>query len=153
MNDSIENDDEKFNDLITKQHPTFESFAESVEESKDVIENDDAKLENLAYLQDITQGPPEHASLEEKYEEEIMINEVTKMLDKDFKRRLDNGEDPFAQFFREKEDEQWWTKTTSGSLNWCVNRKFTKKERSLLPNTPKGYILEVKILEIVWKTQ
>jgi hypothetical protein len=107
MNDSIENDDEKFNDLITKQHPTFESFAESVEESKDVIENDDAKLENLAYLQDITQGPPEHASLEEKYEEEIMINEVTKMLDKDFKRRLDNGEDPFAQFFREKEDEQW----------------------------------------------
>ena len=107
MSNSIENDDKKFNDLITKQHPTFESFTESVEQSDDVIENDDAKLENLAYLQDITQGPREHDSLEEKYEEEIMINEVTKMLDRDFKKRLEDGEDQFAEFFREKEDEQW----------------------------------------------
>jgi len=107
MSDSIQKDDEKFNDLITKQHPTFESFAESLPSKNDSIDDDDAKLENLAYLQDITQGPPEHASLEEKYEEEIMINEVTKMLDNDFKRRLQQGEDPFAEFFRKKEDEQW----------------------------------------------
>jgi len=99
MSNSIENDDKKFNDLITKQHPTFESFTESVEQSDDVIENDDAKLENLTYLQDITQGPPEHASLEEKYEEEIMINEVVKMLDKDFKSRFESPDnDPFAPF-------------------------------------------------------
>jgi len=107
MSDSIQKDDEKFNDLITKQHPTYESFAESLPSTNDNIENDDAKLETLVYLQDITQGPREHDSLEEKYEEEIMINEVTKMLDNDFKRRLQQGEDPFAEFFRKKEDEQW----------------------------------------------
>jgi hypothetical protein len=107
MSDSIQKDDEKFNDLITKQHPTFESFAESLPSKNDSIDDDDAKLETLAYLQDITQGPREHDSLEEKYEEEIMINEVTKMLDNDFKRRLQQGEDPFAEFFRKKEDEQW----------------------------------------------
>ena len=107
MSDSIKKDDEKFNDLITKQHPTFESFSESLPSKNDSIDDDDLKLEELAYLQDITQGPPEHASLEEKYEEEIMISEVTKMLDRDLRRRLDDGEDPFAQFFKEKEDEQW----------------------------------------------
>jgi len=107
MSDSIENDDKKFYDLITKQHPTFESYAESLPSKNDSIDDDDAKLENLAYLQDITQGPREHDSLEEKYEEEIMINEVTKMLDRDFKKRLEDGEDPFAEFFKQKEDEQW----------------------------------------------
>ncbi len=107
MSDSIKKDDDKFNDLIAKQHPTAESFYDSVKSKEDQIENDDEKLENLVYLQDITQGPPEHASLEEKYEEEIMISEVTKMLDRDLRRRLDDGEDPFAQFFKEKEDEQW----------------------------------------------
>lgn len=107
MNYSIKKDDEKFNDLITKQHPTFESFTESLSSTNNNIEDDDAKLENLIYLQDMTQGPQEHASIEEKYEEEIMISEVTKMLDRDLRRRLDDGEDPFAEFFKEKEDEQW----------------------------------------------
>ena len=75
MSDSIKKDDEKFNDLITKQHPT----SESLPSTNDNIEDDDAKLEILACLQDMTQGPPEHASLEEKYEEllqYVMNNDV-----------------------------------------------------------------------------
>ncbi len=108
MSDSIKKDDEKFNDLITKQHPTFESFTESLSSTNDNIEDDDAKLENLAYLQDITQGPPEHASIEEKYEEEILIDQVTKMLDNDFRRRKESPDnDPFAPFFIQEEDERW----------------------------------------------
>ena len=108
MSDSIKKDDEKFNDLITKQHPTLESFAEHMASKDNGIESDDAKLENLAYLQDITQGPTEHASIEEKYEEEILIDQVTKMLDNDFRRRRESPDnDPFAPFFIQEEDERW----------------------------------------------
>jgi len=105
MSDSIQKDDEKFNDLVTKQPLAFEPFAEYLSPKDDCIDVDDDKLEKLLYLQDITQGPVEDSSLEEKYEEEIMINEVIKMLDKDIETRIEQGEDPFEPFFIKKEDE------------------------------------------------
>ena len=111
MNDSIEKDDEKFNDLITKQHPTLESFTESLKPVEDSIENDDNKMDDLLYLQSLSEEISEHATLEEKYEEEILIDQVTKMFDNDFRKRREADSsaelDPFAQFFNQEEDERW----------------------------------------------
>jgi len=101
MSDSIKKDDEKFNDLITKQHHSFESFAESVQRPKDKIETDDEKMERLMDLQEGSDKNPDgNLSLEEKYENELMIQQVIKILDESSEQ-----EDPFAKFFKDDDEE------------------------------------------------
>jgi len=78
MNDSLKKDDEKFRDLIAKQHPTFKSFADSRESEEDVIENDDDKMDNLLCLQSLNGEELKYNSIEEKYEDELLIEEFLK---------------------------------------------------------------------------
>ena len=78
MNDSLKKDDEKFKDLIMKQYPNFESFIDSLKSKKDVIENDDNKIDNLLCLQAMNKCVPEYSSIEEKYEDELLIEEFIK---------------------------------------------------------------------------
>lgn len=111
MSDSIQKDDEKFDELITKQHSTFESFTESKRSKEESIENDDAKLDEMLSLQESTETAPDPISIEQKYEEEILIHEVTKLLDNEFRRRRENSsqefdENPFEQFFK-KDGSRW----------------------------------------------
>lgn len=101
MSDSIKNDDKKFNDLITKQNSTYDSFIESNKELTD-IEKDDEKLDRLFEIQ--TEEVTEHDSLEEKYETEILIQEITKLLGGVSKNRLEEGEDLFSQFFIDEDE-------------------------------------------------
>lgn len=78
MNNSIEDDDKKFNKLITKQHSTCESFVSANSKPADSIEEDDEKLEKLLFFQDLTQTENKHESLEEKYEQEIIMEQISK---------------------------------------------------------------------------
>jgi hypothetical protein len=102
MSDSISKDDKKFEGLFQKQS-SDNDWPELKPEGK--IEEDDSKLDHLLFLQDIAQGQPEHASIEEKYEEEILINQVTKMLDGEINKQIDE-EDAFTKFFNKPEDEE-----------------------------------------------
>ncbi len=71
MSDLIKKDDEKFDDLITKQYP--EGKLIKSEPSDDQIENDDAKMEDYLYLQAISEADEEvFNSVEEKYEIKIL---------------------------------------------------------------------------------
>lgn len=84
MPDQIEKDDEKFNQMIVKQHPTADSFfrAERAVEGRDPIEQDDEKIEDLMMLQSLSSDDenPVYASLEEKYEEKIIMDEVSEIV-------------------------------------------------------------------------
>ena len=102
MNNSIEKDDEKFRNLISKQRSTSESFVDSLRSDEDVIENDDNTMDDLLFYQSLSEDEPKHASIEEKYEEEIMIQEVTKIIEKNL---VNCDDDPFAVFFNDEEDE------------------------------------------------
>ncbi len=109
MSDSIQKDDDKFNELIAKERSTTESYHDSVQEtSEDNIENDDKKLDELFGLQESIDTPIEYNSIEEKYEQEIVIHQVTKLLDKAYQQRRDSDsdEDPFEQFFK-KDGKRW----------------------------------------------
>ena len=83
MPDQIEKDDEKFNRMIVKQHPTADSFfsAERKSKGQDKIEEDDERMEELLMLQSLTEtDEPVYDSLEEKYEEKIIMDEVSEIV-------------------------------------------------------------------------
>lgn len=84
MANSIEKDDEKFNNLLVKQYPTLDEFVDSVKEQnpiKDVIESDDEKMDEMLLLESLSEdGQPEYNSIEEKYEVEIILQDFGKRL-------------------------------------------------------------------------
>ena len=83
MPDQIDKDDEKFNQMITKQHPTADAFfkAERVAEGQDSIEQDDEKIDELLMLQSMSEtDEPIYDSIEEKYEEQIVMKEISEMV-------------------------------------------------------------------------
>jgi len=87
MSDPIKEDDAKFQELLVKQFPTLHEFVESLPKSEDVIENDDIKMDDLLLLQSIANdGEIEYDSIEDKYEDEIAIAEVSKKLNEDIER-------------------------------------------------------------------
>ena len=70
------------------------------------IEYDDEKMEELIFLQTLSKKP-EFNSIEEKYEEEILLNEVVKSLDKAFEQKgQSDSQDQFEEFFVDIKDEQ-----------------------------------------------
>jgi hypothetical protein len=83
MADQIEKDDEKFNRMIVKQHPTADSFfrAERAAEGQDPIEKDDEKLDDMLMLQSLSESEePVYSSLEEKYEEQLIMDQVSEIV-------------------------------------------------------------------------
>lgn len=96
MESSITKDDKKFNDLIVKQHRNAEGFF--VKKTSGVIDEDDAKMEDLTLLQEISEKEPKHDLIEEKYEEKILIEQVIKMLDGKSEK---NRQSPFERVFED----------------------------------------------------
>ena len=94
----IEKDDKKFNDLSKKGHSvgSIKPFVDNR------LKNDDEKMEDLLILQDLTETEPVYDSIEEKYEEEILIDSVTKMLNRKFQQAEQEG----RPFFVKEEDEE-----------------------------------------------
>ena len=85
MPDQIEKDDEKFNQMIVKQHPTADSFfkAEREAEGQDPIEQDDEKIDEMLMLQSMSESDePVYSSLEEKYEEQLIMDEVSEIVNR-----------------------------------------------------------------------
>jgi len=89
--ESIRQDDQKFCEMQAKQHPD----GPPVCESNDTIEKDDLKLDDLMVLQSLSEPPPEYSSIEEKYEEEIVFEQIAGLINQrlaetdDFKRKLE----------------------------------------------------------------
>jgi hypothetical protein len=85
MNDPLKKDDDKFNDLIVKQHSTVDGFLDSVSPKKNNIEKDDEKFEKLSMSQEISSTReihnPEYNSIEEKYEVELLSEQFFKKID------------------------------------------------------------------------
>jgi hypothetical protein len=82
MPDQIDKDDEKFNQMIVKQHPTADSFFKTQSKDKDAIEKDDEKMDELLTFQSMTEDVVEYGSIEEKYEEHLMMDEITKIIER-----------------------------------------------------------------------
>lgn len=83
MPDQIEKDDEKFNQMIVKQHPTADSFfkSERVAEGQDAIEQDDEKIDEMLMLQSMSESEePAYSSIEEKYEEQLIMDQVSEIV-------------------------------------------------------------------------
>lgn len=95
MSDSVKNDDKKFNELFVKQHPTCPHT-----EPDDLIDKDDNKMEDLMFLQDLSQEEKPQ-SIEEKYEEQFVLDEISELIDKAMK---EHGFKEVSEFFPEKED-------------------------------------------------
>ena len=76
MSDSIEQDDQKLKGMLIQQHPD----GPPIIQSDDSIETDDIKLDELLTLQSISEPLPEPPSIEEKYEEEIIFEQVAKLI-------------------------------------------------------------------------
>lgn len=53
----------------------------------DPIESDDEKMEELLTLQSMTEVPEEPSSLEEKYEEQLIMEQVLEIVDKQLSQR------------------------------------------------------------------
>ena len=79
MSDFVEKSDKKFNELFVKQHPTCPHT-----ESDNLIDRDDDKMEDLMFLQEVSQEE-ESKSIEEKYEEQFVLDEISAMIDKAMK--------------------------------------------------------------------
>lgn len=94
MPENIDKDDEKFNDLLIKQHPTYESFHEAQKQDKvqDPIEKDDEKLDEMLVLQANTEKEVKYSSIEDKYEEKLIIDEVTRIISKRFDKTFSTSE-------------------------------------------------------------
>jgi hypothetical protein len=103
MSDSIQKDDEMFNKLLTKQHPTLESFIDAQPKSNNVIDVDDAKMDEMLEIQTISglRKELEYSSLEEKYEEKLLIEKLVTQL---IGQRLEDINDD--TFFLTKDDER-----------------------------------------------
>lgn len=106
MSDSIQNDDVKFRELVSKQHNTFDSFVDSIPKTEDVIEQDDNKIDDLLILQSLSEDDEvKYDSIEEKYEEHILIDEINRSINEDIIWADEvAGFDPFSRFFPEEED-------------------------------------------------
>ena len=96
MSDSIEQDDQKLKGMLIQQHPD----GPPIIQSDDSIETDDIKLDELLTLQSISEPLPEPPSIEEKYEEEIIFEQVAKLINS----RLAAKED-VEQVIEEMEEE------------------------------------------------
>jgi hypothetical protein len=96
MNDSIENDDQKLKGLFIKQYPD----GPPIRESDDSIENDDIKLDELLTLQSISEPMPEPSSIEEKYEEELVFEQIAELI----QHRLATKEEPIIEENEDKEE-------------------------------------------------
>lgn len=95
MPNQIEKDDEKFNKLIVKQHPTADSFfkSERTEKGQDPIEQDDEKLDDLLMLQSLSdKDEPVYDSLEEKYEEKIIMDEISEIVSRQLRKLNEEGD-------------------------------------------------------------
>lgn len=87
MSDPIKEDDAKFQDLLVKQFPTIHEFVESLPKSEDAIENDDIKMDDLLLLQSVaSDGKIEYDSIEQKYEDEILMEEISKAVNEDIEK-------------------------------------------------------------------
>ena len=89
MPDQIEKDDEKFNRMIVKQHPTADSFfrAEREAEGQDPIEQDDEKFEEMSMLQSESElEVPAYDSIEEKYEERLIMDQVSEIVSRQLEK-------------------------------------------------------------------
>lgn len=96
MNNSIEQDDQALKGMLMKQHPE----GPPVCKSDDSIENDDIKLDELLVLQSLSEEIPESSSIEEKYEEELIFEQVAELINS----RLAAKED-VEQIIEEMEEE------------------------------------------------
>ena len=76
MSDSIEQDDQKLKGMLIQQHPE----GPPIHQSDDSIENDDIKLDELLTLQSISEPLPVPPSIEEKYEEELIFEQVAELI-------------------------------------------------------------------------
>ena len=90
MNDSIEQDDKKFLELFVKENSTLDEYLKGTFIAKNSIEADDQKMDELLgkQLWDDFQTPVRHDSIEEKYENEILIERVIRMAEKIHNSRL-----------------------------------------------------------------
>ena len=76
MNNPIEKEDKKFREMMTKQKYDEPLLVPDDDE----INNDDIKLDELLTLQSISEPIPEPSSIEEKYEEELIFEQVAELI-------------------------------------------------------------------------
>jgi hypothetical protein len=76
MSDPIEQDDQTLKGMLMKQHPE----GPPVCKSDNSIENDDIKLDELLVLQSLSEEILEPSSIEEKYEEELIFEQVAELI-------------------------------------------------------------------------
>ncbi len=89
-------------DLCDKQPKDDLSFDKMFPSENSKIDDDDAKMENLAYLQYKAGGEAEFDSIEEKYEQKFRIEKVVKMLGDVFGK--ESSTDQTENFFYREED-------------------------------------------------
>jgi hypothetical protein len=94
--ESIEQDDQRFCEMMVKQHPD----GPPIYQGDDSIEKDDVKLDELLTLQSISEPLPEPSSIEEKYEEELVFEQIAELIND----RLAAKED-VEQVIEEMEEE------------------------------------------------
>ena len=64
----------------------------------DLIQKDDEKMDELIFLQTVSEGDPKYSSIEEKYEDELLFQEIERIVNKNRK--------DVPEFFDDEEDEQ-----------------------------------------------
>ena len=64
----------------------------------DSIEKDDEKMDELMFLQTVSEGEPKYSSIEEKYEDEILFEKIASIM------REYRNKEPI--FFNKDEDEE-----------------------------------------------
>jgi hypothetical protein len=99
MSDSIEQDDQKLKGMLMKQHPDSPPVYENNDSS---IEKDDIKIDELLTLQSISEPVPEPNSIEEKYEEELVFEQIAELIN----HRLSAKKDT-EQIIEELEDDNY----------------------------------------------
>ena len=82
MSNTIEKDDSKLIDMLEKQQPNGPIIPYGHKEEDGQIENDDIKFEELLSLQSMSEPAPEHASIEEKYEEELVFEQIADIVNR-----------------------------------------------------------------------
>ena len=95
MSDFVEKDDKKFNELFVKQHPSCPHL-----EPETLLEKEDDKMEDLMFLQEVSQEE-EPKSIEEKYEEQFVLDEISELIDKAMKEQ---GFKEINEFFPEEKE-------------------------------------------------
>lgn len=96
MNDSVQKDDEKFDKLYNKQRYEDRNHLDP----ETLLEKENDKMEDLMFLQEVSQKE-EPKSIEEKYEEQFVLDEISELIDKAMKK---HGYKEVSEFFPEIED-------------------------------------------------